>query len=402
MTASIAALPLSAAGTAPLLVGVGNIPIKQLPAEQFQTFEALLQQTAAALNVPYPDSLSGEAAAKTLVEQLQTLPQGGKLLPLLEQVRDTAGAQGVAPGQVLADLVARFGSAEQSHDSDASGALSVMPLQTVEPNPQYLAVSTSEINSLNRELSRVLQQPGTQDAARGVDPALNERLPQDPKLPGIDKFIAQLQQPAPANPVPPAELKSALAAFRQLATATEASVSGSAGRSDSLAAVTPTQQVTTNLPATGGAPAMVVGTPVGQENWDRALSERVQWLAGQGVQRAQIRLNPAHLGPMEVRIQVQNDQATVHFTSAHAVVREALEAALPRLREMLGSSGVELVNVDVSSGQSFAEQRRTSEQESANASSWNGSGAEPDGGLETVLESPIAPLLRAGLLDLFA
>jgi flagellar hook-length control protein FliK len=103
---------------------------------------------------------------------------------------------------------------------------------------------------------------------------------------------------------------------------------------------------------------------------------------------------------MEVRIQVQNDQASVHFTSAHAVVRDALEAALPRLREMFGTTGVELVNVDVSSGQSFAEQQRTGEQ--GLAAAWNGNGRDVGDNLETAFETPLAPLLKSGLLDLFA
>lgn len=409
MTASIAALPLPADHTAPLLAGIGNITIKQIATEHSQTFEALLQQTAAVLNGQYPDRMNGEAGAQALVEQLQSLPQGGKLLPLLEQIMDTAADQGVAPGQVLAELASRLESGEPtidlepSSDAETTGIFGVAPVQTVDANPQVLAVPAAEIKSANRELIRVLQQLGIQDLGEGSDPASPDRLAADPKLPGIDKFIAQLQQLTPADAAPQAEMKSALAAFKQLVTAAEASASGLTGRSDSFAAATPVQQVATASPTTGGAtPGVVVETPVGQGNWDRALSERVQWLAGQGVQRAQITLNPAHLGPMEVRIQVQNDQATVHFTSAHAVVRDALEAALPRLREMLGASGVELVNVDVSSGQSFAEQRRTAEQESAGVWSGNGNGVEPDGNLETLLETPIASLLQARLLDLFA
>lgn len=409
MTASIAALPMPADSAVALLAGTGNISIKQIATENSLTFEALLQQTAAALNGEYTDRMNGEAGAQALLEQLQSLPQGGKLLPLLEQIMDTAAAQGVAPGQVLKELASRLEpgeptiNLEPSSDPETTGTFGLAPVQTVDANPQVLAVPASEIKSVDRELTRVLQQLGMLDHGEGSNPASLDRLAPDPKLPGIDKFIAQLQQLTPVNAVPQAEVKSALAAFKQLATAAEARASGVTGRPESFAAATPVQPVATVSPATGGTtPGVVVETPVGQENWDRALSERVQWLAGQGVQRAQIRLNPAHLGPMEVRIQVQNDQATVHFTSAHAVVRDALEAALPRLREMLGASGVELVNVDVSSGQSFAEQRRTAEQESAGLLSGNGNSVEPDGNLETVLETPIASLLQAGLLDLFA
>ena len=102
---------------------------------------------------------------------------------------------------------------------------------------------------------------------------------------------------------------------------------------------------------------------------------------------------------MEVRIQVQNEQASIQFSSAHGVVREALEAALPRLRDMFDASGVELVDVDVS-GQSFAEQQRTAGE--GGSAAWHGAAPEQDSGLETVLDTPLDSFLESGRLDLFA
>lgn len=117
------------------------------------------------------------------------------------------------------------------------------------------------------------------------------------------------------------------------------------------------QTVTSPQAPTAALPATAVAVPLGQAGWDRALGEQVQWMVGNRLQGAEIRLNPAHLGPMEVRIQMQNDQANITFTAQHGVAREALEAAIPRLREMLGESGLQLNQVTVSD-QSLAEQRR--------------------------------------------
>jgi flagellar hook-length control protein FliK len=117
------------------------------------------------------------------------------------------------------------------------------------------------------------------------------------------------------------------------------------------------QSVTSPQAPTAALPATAVAVPLGQAGWDRALGEQVQWMVGNRLQGAEIRLNPAHLGPMEVRIQMQNDQANITFTAQHGVAREALEAAIPRLREMLGESGLQLNQVTVSD-QSLAEQRR--------------------------------------------
>jgi len=50
---------------------------------------------------------------------------------------------------------------------------------------------------------------------------------------------------------------------------------------------------------------------------------------------------------------VENDsksQANATFIAAHAEVRQALEAALPKLREMLGEAGIQLDQASVNQG----------------------------------------------------
>ncbi|MFA5627380.1 MAG: flagellar hook-length control protein FliK [Thiohalomonadaceae bacterium] len=96
---------------------------------------------------------------------------------------------------------------------------------------------------------------------------------------------------------------------------------------------------------------MTVPVSVRQEGWDQAMSERVVWMARQGIKEAQIQLNPRHLGPIEVHVSVNKDQATVNFVAHHTITREALESAMPRLREMLQDSGLDLAQSDVSQQQ---------------------------------------------------
>jgi flagellar hook-length control protein FliK len=76
----------------------------------------------------------------------------------------------------------------------------------------------------------------------------------------------------------------------------------------------------------------------------------VRWLVGQNIGTAQIRLNPAELGPVELRVNVSGDQVSVAFNSQFGVVREAIEAALPKLREMLESQGLNLAEADINQG----------------------------------------------------
>ncbi len=101
-------------------------------------------------------------------------------------------------------------------------------------------------------------------------------------------------------------------------------------------------------PAAPVAAAPPIQVPMQQPQWGQALGERVQWMIGHNLQRAQIHLNPADLGPLDVRVSFHQDQAHVSFTVHHAPVREAVEAALPRLRDMLAEAGVQLGHAGVS------------------------------------------------------
>ena len=97
--------------------------------------------------------------------------------------------------------------------------------------------------------------------------------------------------------------------------------------------------------------------PLGHEAWEKSMARQVLEHAGNGEQRARLRLNPANLGALDVRITTEEGEARVQFSSQHSVVREAVEAALPRLREMFQESGIDLVEVDVSR-QGFTDQRQ--------------------------------------------
>jgi flagellar hook-length control protein FliK len=91
-----------------------------------------------------------------------------------------------------------------------------------------------------------------------------------------------------------------------------------------------------------------IATPVSHPNWGQGVGEQLALMVQGNLQTAEIKLNPAHLGPMEIRLSLNHDQASVTFISAHAAVRDALDAAMPRLRDMLEQQGINLANVDVS------------------------------------------------------
>lgn len=101
------------------------------------------------------------------------------------------------------------------------------------------------------------------------------------------------------------------------------------------------------------APAPVAGTPLddpvafGRRGFSSDLGDRVLWMATNNRQVAELRVDPPHLGPIEVRLSIDGEQANVSLIAAHAGVREALQSSIPRLQDMIHSIGLELGNVSV-------------------------------------------------------
>jgi flagellar hook-length control protein FliK len=121
---------------------------------------------------------------------------------------------------------------------------------------------------------------------------------------------------------------------------------------------------------------------VGTSGWDQALGQKVVWMVAGEQQSASLTLNPPDLGPLQVVLSVSNSQANATFTAAQPEVRQALEAAMPKLREMLGEAGIQLGQATVNSGS--ANQHGAQDQQASharrgtdNGNSSNGRSDEP-------------------------
>ena len=106
-----------------------------------------------------------------------------------------------------------------------------------------------------------------------------------------------------------------------------------------------------------------IQTPVYSKQWTGELGQRLVMMVSSKIKSAEIHLNPKDLGPLEVHIKMHDDKANVVFTSHVAQTRHALEAAVPRLRDMMDQNGVALGNVDVQDqGAQQSQQRQGSDQ----------------------------------------
>lgn len=72
------------------------------------------------------------------------------------------------------------------------------------------------------------------------------------------------------------------------------------------------------------------------------VAERVQMMMSKNLKNIDIRLDPPELGRMQIRMNMNGDAATVHFTVANQQARDVIEQSMPRLREMLAQQGVQL------------------------------------------------------------
>lgn len=94
--------------------------------------------------------------------------------------------------------------------------------------------------------------------------------------------------------------------------------------------------------------ATTLDMPLASPQWKSEFGQRILMMTKEGVQTAELRLNPAHLGPIEVRITINDDQASINFSANHSLTREAIESSMPRLRDLFQSNGLTLADAQVS------------------------------------------------------
>jgi len=147
------------------------------------------------------------------------------------------------------------------------------------------------------------------------------------------------------------QLDSAMAG-QAIATKAEAVTDGNRiGSQPNLASSNPLAYSPTgnqnNQPAEHLPKVMSIAQPVGTTGWGQELGQRIVWMANRSEGKAELVLTPPQMGRVEVSLTVSGDQATASFASANPVVREALESALPRLREALAEAGIQLGQAQV-------------------------------------------------------
>lgn len=144
-----------------------------------------------------------------------------------------------------------------------------------------------------------------------------------------------------------------------------------------------------------------IHVPIQDERWANSFSDRIVWMSKNDLQSAQLNINPPQLGPVQISLKLNGDQASAVFASPHAEVRQAIEDALPRLREVLAGAGIELGQTNV--GAQMAQQERGNQAQTGDTLRFSGDKAilrdntAQSGGIATTIVRS-----GRGMVDLFA
>ena len=246
--------------------------------------------------------------------------------------------------------------------------------------------------------------------AQGTTGAAKDSMGAEQVIPAASAGAGAVNS-AQARSTPPVEAKKDTAFSNMMETITSATTAKLSDNDEKGAALAAAPQASANAQAAMQAaiaspaaasvmPAQAtINTPVSHEKWGDEFNQKITWLTSQKEQTAELHLNPPQLGPMDVVLKVSGDQATALFTSPHAAVREAVEQALPRLREMLADSGIMLGNATVSDQ---APRGRQDDHEHK-SSSRSGIGGVADTATASHQSVRVSPISRHnGIVDTFA
>ena len=153
-----------------------------------------------------------------------------------------------------------------------------------------------------------------------------------------------------------------------------------------------------------------LATPFGHADFSQALADKVSlWVntaRTDGPMTAELHLNPADMGPIQVKIALEGQSAQVDFAAAAAETRKAIEASLSALSSALSDVGLNLTGGGVTAQtaqQSFGQQSAPSEGARGVSTSSSAASAAEDEGDAAFMQGVSAPRAgRPGGLDLYA
>ncbi|MGE8569203.1 MAG: flagellar hook-length control protein FliK [Achromobacter sp.] len=328
------------------------------------------------------------AAAQPPVPALpqQTLELAAQAAEQVQLARGSAEAAAAAISSGAAVLTAALNAADvatpatarapvavTAAQAEAAAAIAARDAQAAQP------VLTAAVKPGSAAAPAVAAAPTTQPAVKAEAPraaAADLPLPRVAREPKADAEHTTTTLPARTEE----ELLAALTGTTQQFQAPQHGATAQDHLAQALAAATQRQAAPVVNQSAFAPPAvplvMQVATPVGGTHWGTELGQQVVMMstnARQGMQTAELRLDPPDLGPLRVSLNIADGVASASFVSAHASVRQAIETAMPQLQQALAQAGISLGQTSVgeqSAQQEFAQQQGNggSQRQSGNGS----------------------------------
>ena len=182
--------------------------------------------------------------------------------------------------------------------------------------------------------SRGVENTARSDATMKADTKLSDKLARDQgarsaSLP-VSDFAAAF-----------AELRPAMTPAAQPAAGNDIAATAAAGNATFNLAPGTTRELAL-------AQAVNMPTPVSAPDFAQTLGAQLSVLARDGVQQAELHLNPADMGPVSVHITMDGTQARIDFGADVAATRQVIEAGMPELASALADAGFTLAGGGVS------------------------------------------------------
>ena len=404
----------------------------KLPSSLSEQLRTLLPQDISSELESLPEDVLQQLQA--LLEDGNGLPQAAEITPVIEAATASMEAavsaledaaeqldQAAPADQILASMLVASLALEQqtpaksdgtstaqqiTNATEASGWSKLLQQQTLF-NQQQPAVSMENVGSDSKEsvnsasatlslLQKQMNQSLGQQTSERLSLVAEKMKAVGEATPQLAQEVKSLSQLL--GPTMRLVTQDSSALSRSSTAITESQMGGFVGTLNQVTDSAASQRST--------APSLTMDYQ--SKGWDQALGDRVMWMVGRNIQQASLRITPQHLGPIEIQISMQDDVAKVNFITHSGAVKEALEAAIPRLREMCADNQMQLANVDV--GQRNAQDQRglaqgSTDQQSGSSSDGGFPGAASQSdidGNEAIEESVARVATALGLVDDYA
>ncbi len=149
----------------------------------------------------------------------------------------------------------------------------------------------------------------------------------------------------------------------------------------------------------------LVSTPLHAGGFPAHFAAEVAVLGAAGIERAEIRLQPAELGPVRIELSLSGESTRIAFSAAQPETRQAIEQSLPILKDLLAERGLMLGDASVSDGGAqagFGANGDTGSSDGAAAARSGGSAGAGAGDARNAAGDARRIALRRSLLDVYA